>query len=80
MWIFPNLPQNVDKFPIPRDPGPVPKMAVTALIGHLGWTKHKVFLQNDVKDNLPFIPTSHLPPPPLPKKKLSVPQLSWKGQ
>ena len=31
MWIFPNLPQNVDKFPIPRDPGPVTKMAVTAL-------------------------------------------------
>ena len=27
-------------------------------IGHIGWTKHNVFLQNDVKDNLPFIMTS----------------------
>ena len=31
MWIFPNLPKNIDKFPIPRATGPVPKIAVTAL-------------------------------------------------
>ena len=31
MGIFPNLPLNAIKFPIPRAPGPVPKKAVTAL-------------------------------------------------
>ena len=32
MWIFPNLPQNVDKIPNSKGLGPVPKMAVTALV------------------------------------------------
>ena len=32
MWIFPYLHQNVDKIPNSWGLGPVPKMAVTALI------------------------------------------------
>ena len=32
MWIFPNLPPNVDKIPNSKGPGPRTKKAVTALV------------------------------------------------